>query len=54
MTVDGRGRLYVPVWLRRGHGTWLIVGTQAATSIVVVAPTSMLDALGDQLAGETP
>jgi hypothetical protein len=53
LTIDGRGRLYVPVWLRRGHATHLVVGTQPATSTVAVARTSLLDALGDQLAGGT-
>lgn len=52
LTIDGRGRLYVPAWLRR-HDTHLVVGTQVATSTVVVALTSLLDALGDQLAGGT-
>lgn len=49
MTIDGRGRLYVPVWLRRSPVPWLLVGTRAAASIVVVAPASVLDGLGDRL-----
>lgn len=52
ITVDGRGRLYVPAWLRPGARTWLLVGSRAAASIVVVAPLSVLDGLGDRLAGE--
>lgn len=52
ITVDRRGRLYVPAWLRQGARTWLLVGTQAAASIVVVAPRSLLDGLGDRLLGE--
>ncbi len=51
MAVDGRGRLYVPAWLRRQNGEELVVGTHIATSIVVVMSPSWLDALGDELAG---
>lgn len=52
MTIDGRGRVYVPVWLRRGSTSGLLVGTHLATSIVVVAPTAVLDELADRLKGE--
>lgn len=51
MAVDGRGRLYVPAWLRRQNGEELVVGTHIATSIVVVTSPSWLDALGDELTG---
>lgn len=40
MTVDGRGRLYVPASLRRENDEGLLVGTHIATSIVVVTPPS--------------
>jgi len=52
MAIDGRGRLYVPVWLRRSPLPCLLVGTHAAASVVVVAPASVLDGLGDQLVAE--
>ena len=52
LAIDGRGRLYVPVWLRRSPLPCLLVGTHAAASVVVVAPASVLDGLGDQLVGE--
>lgn len=52
LAIDGRGRLYVPVWLRRTQVSCLLVGTHAAASVVVVAPVSVLDGLGDQLVGE--
>lgn len=52
MAIDGRGRLYVPVWLRRNQVPCLLVGTHAAASVVVVAPAWVLDGLGDQLVGQ--
>ena len=52
ITVDRRGQLYVPAWLRHGARTWLLVGTRVAAQIVVVAPLSVLDGLGDRLVGE--
>ncbi|MGI8662239.1 MAG: hypothetical protein ACR2LQ_03395 [Acidimicrobiales bacterium] len=50
LSIDGRGRLYVPMLLRRGPVPWLLVGANVADSIVVVAPISVLDGLGEQLA----
>lgn len=49
MTVDGRGRIYLPVWLRRHPG--FLIGTHAdpETSAVVIVPASLFDAIGDQL-----
>lgn len=49
MTVDGRGRLYLPVWLRRHPG--FLVGTHTAPDdpAVVIVPASVFDAVGDQL-----
>lgn len=52
-TVDRRGRLYVPAWLRRGPDAGLVVGTHLATLIVVVTSSSWLDGLGDEVAGVT-
>lgn len=49
MTVDGRGRIYLPVWLRRHPG--FIVGTHhdAGEVAVVVVPAVLFDAVGDRL-----
>ena len=52
MAVDGRGRLLVPTWLRKGTAAAVVVGTRHDEPIVVVAPTAVLDALGDVLSGE--
>jgi len=48
--VDGRGRLYVPHWLR-AHPA-LLVGTPAADPIVVLTPARLLDPFGDRLLGD--
>ena len=49
LTVDGRGRLYLPVWLRRHSG--FLIGTHATADdpAVVIVPASLFDAVGDQL-----
>jgi bifunctional DNA-binding transcriptional regulator/antitoxin component of YhaV-PrlF toxin-antitoxin module len=49
MTVDGRGRLYLPVWLRRHAG--FLVGTNHDADVVsvVVVPAVLFDAIGDRL-----
>ena len=51
MTIDARGRIYLPVWLRR-HASFLI-GTNhhdAADGVaVVVVPAVLFDAIGDRL-----
>ncbi len=52
ITVDGRGRLRVPAWLRRGDATLLLVGTNAVTPTVLLAAATVLDGLGDVLVGE--
>lgn len=52
MPIDGRGRLYVPAWLRQRSVPWLLIGANPADSTVVVAPTSVLDSLGNQLLGD--
>lgn len=51
MTVDSRGRLVVPAWLRRGPSAAMVVGTRRDASVVVVAPTTVLDVLGEILMG---
>jgi hypothetical protein len=53
-TVDGRGRLYVPVWLRQAAaGTEaVLVGAALGEPLVVLAPVGVLDGVGDLLAGE--
>lgn len=48
MTVDGRGRIYLPVWLRRHPG--FLIGTHAAAApAVVIVPATLFDAVGDQI-----
>lgn len=51
MTVDARGRIYLPQWLRR-HPSFL-VGTHhhddAGEVAVVVVPATLFDVVGDRL-----
>lgn len=49
ITVDGRGRVYLPVWLRR-HASFLI-GTHhdADDPALVVVPAMLFDTVGDRL-----
>lgn len=49
ITVDGRGRVYLPAWLRRNPG--FLVGTHhgAGEIAVVVVPAVLFDAIGDRL-----
>jgi len=49
MTLDARGRIYLPVWLRRHPG--FLIGTHAAGAdpAVVIVPATLFDAVGDQL-----
>ena len=49
MTVDGRGRLYLPVWLRRHSGFLIGTHTVPEDPAVVIVPASVFDAMGDQL-----
>lgn len=51
LTIDRRGRLYVPAWVRRGDIVSLIVGTRHADQTVVIIATSVLDHVGDGLIG---
>lgn len=53
MTVDGRGRVRVPAWLRRPGVDALLVGTHRSVAVVVVAPATVLHGLGDALVGES-
>jgi bifunctional DNA-binding transcriptional regulator/antitoxin component of YhaV-PrlF toxin-antitoxin module len=48
-TVDGRGRLYIPRWLR-SHPA-LVVGTGVALRLVLLAPVQLLDPIGERLCG---
>ena len=50
--VDGRGRMLVPAWLRKGTADAVVVGTRTEPPLVVIALTTTLDALGDLLSGE--
>jgi hypothetical protein len=52
ITIDRRGRIYVPAWLRQRPS--YLIGTRADPATVVIAPTTVLDDLGDDLAGERP
>ena len=51
MTIDRRGRLYVPAWLRRGDTSSLVVGTRHADRTVVIVATAIFDSIGDVLIG---
>jgi DNA-binding transcriptional regulator/RsmH inhibitor MraZ len=53
LTVDSRARLCLPAWLRQRAPSAVLVGTNTATALVVVAPTTVLDGLGDVLMGES-
>lgn len=47
--VDQRGRLYLPVWLRRAA---VVVATAPAEGLVLVTDAVVLDAVGDRLLAE--
>lgn len=50
MTVDVRGRIYLPVWLRRHPG--FLIGTHTRPDedpAVVIAPAALFDSFGHQL-----
>jgi hypothetical protein len=49
MTVDGRGRIYLPVWLRRHPGFFIGTHTLSGDPAVVVAPAALFDGIGDEL-----
>lgn len=48
MTVDARGRVYLPQWLRR-HASFLVGTHDADGAAVVVVPAVLFDAIGDRL-----
>jgi hypothetical protein len=48
---DGRGRLYVPAWLRRGHDASLLVGTRYTDRVVVLVTPAFFDRVGNALIG---
>lgn len=50
VTIDRRGRLAVPAALRSTE--ILVIGTRTGDGLVVVAPGTVLDGLGDILAGD--
>jgi hypothetical protein len=55
MAVDGRGRVVVPMWLRRAAApsSSVLVGVRRGEApMVVVAPTGVLDGLAEGLVGE--
>ena len=51
VAIDGRGRLRLPTWLRDGEHAagGVLVGTRNDPAAVVVAPTGVLDAVGNLL-----
>jgi hypothetical protein len=49
LTVDPWGRLMLPAWLRRGAERSLLIGSDIDGSVLVVAPTSVLDGVGELL-----
>jgi hypothetical protein len=49
--VDGRGRLTVPVWLRRRQPE-VLVGLDIGGPRLLIAPVEVLDRLGDVLVGD--
>jgi hypothetical protein len=51
LTVDPWARLMLPAWLRRGAERSLLIGADLDASVLVVAPTSVLNAVGDLLLG---
>jgi bifunctional DNA-binding transcriptional regulator/antitoxin component of YhaV-PrlF toxin-antitoxin module len=48
VTVDGRGRVFVPVWLRHAGAAAgvLLVGARLDPAVVVVVPVGVLDGIG--------
>lgn len=52
LTIDARGRCYVPAWLR-DHGE-LLVGASHLVATVLITPAETLDALGDRLLDQVP
>ena len=51
LTVDPWGRLMLPAWLRRGAERSLLIGADYDACVVVIAPASVVDPVGDLLTG---
>ena len=53
LAVDGRGRMFVPVWLRHAaaESRQVLVGTETDKALVLIATVGVLDGIGDLLAG---
>lgn len=51
IVIDVQGRLPLPGWLRRGPDRSLLIGTNPATPLLVIAPTGVLDGFGQLLTG---
>lgn len=51
MVIEVRQRCWMPAWLRE-RATEVVVGVNAASPRVLVAPVEVLDPLGDILGGE--
>jgi DNA-binding transcriptional regulator/RsmH inhibitor MraZ len=53
VAIDGRGRVRLPAWPRTAAGVTgsVVVGSGPDLALVVVAPTDVLDGLGDLLVG---
>lgn len=49
MTMDGRGRIYLPVWLRRHAGFFIGTHTIPDDPAVAIVPAALFDSIGDQL-----
>jgi hypothetical protein len=49
-SVDGRGRLVLPAALRSAG--CVVIGARTGAGLVVVAPATVLDGLGDVLTGD--
>jgi hypothetical protein len=44
----------LPAWLRRGAERSLVIGSDVEGSVLVVAPASVLDGVGERLRGGPP
>jgi hypothetical protein len=56
VVIDGRGRVRLPAWLRGAAlaAGGVLVGIRRDPALVVVAPTGVLDGVGDILVGDRP
>ena len=56
VAIDGRGRVRLPAWRRAvAHATGgVLIGTRRSPAVVVVAPTSVFEGVGDLLVGDRP